>query len=278
MAFLAFAVLLLSLICPAISFAAGNISVAGWQGAQNSGGQFSVSISGISEGSVRFITNNCTVSPSSGPCSGQYSVRVGNAGKYSIAAVIKDTEGKEYSISCDGTAGKADQDPIYIKGWGDTKDYYNHFDIQVLGGSTDGKITFETDGCSVSPASGTRTTIYRVTVTRVGAYSLKACMEGNSNYNPTYTVKQAGTAKKASQPPIVISGWNDSAAYGDSFTVSVSGGSTSEPLVIDATGCELTQLEGSSYEVSITQAGPYTLSASRAGNYGYYGVSAYACG
>ncbi len=272
--------LLLSLVIrPDASLAAAkDIGISGWQGAQNSGSSFNVKVAGVSSGTVRFIASNCTVSPASGSCSDTFKVRVGNAGKYTISAVIQSSDGQEYSISCNGIAGKADQAPLYIKGWGDTRDYYSHFDIQVLGGSTDGTITFETDGCSVSPASGARTTLFRVTITRVGGYSLQARMEGNANYNPVYSVRQGGTAAKASQPPIKVEGWKEISTYGDVFTVSISGGSTKEQLLVEATGCTLTKLEGSEYEVSIDRAGPYTLSASRAGNYGYSGVSTYVSG
>ena len=273
------AVILGILTQPGTSQAAKNeIGISGWQGAQNSGSTFSVSVTGIDSGTVQFIASNCSVSPSNGSCSDSFKVRVGNAGKYTISAVIRASDGQEYSISCSGIAGKADQAPLRIKGWGDTRDYYSHFDIQVLGGSTDGTITFETDGCSVSPASGTRATLFRVTITRVGGYSLQARMEGDANYNPVYSVRQGGTAAKATQPPIEIKGWKETSTYGDVFTVSIAGGSTKEQLLVEASGCTVTKLDGSEYEISIDRAGPYTLSASRAGNYGYSAVSTYVSG
>ncbi len=257
--------------------ASGSIRVDGWQGARNCGDTFAIRVTGQSGAPVRFITSNCTVEPSTGSVGDSFTVRVGRAGTYAMTAVAT-AAGGELSAALTGSAGKADQAPLTINGWGAERNYYQSFDIQVLGGTTNGTISFETDGCTVSPAVGTRQTLFTVTVTRTGAYALTAVMTGDANYAEAYSAQQSGMANKAAQHAIEISGWESEARYGDVFSVSITGGSTNEATTIAAAGCTVTRVRGYEYEVKIDAVGPYSLTASRAGNYGYTATTASVCG
>jgi len=248
-------------------------SIVSWQGAKNCGDSFCVTLKGVEEGqSVRFAATNCTVFPQNGTADDTYTVTITGAGAYSLTA-ITDGEADSLRDTCNGVAGKADQLPLAVSGWGGAKDYYKSFEINVSGGSTDGAITFVADGCTVSPSTGNSATTFIVTVTRVGSYELTAVMDGNSDYNSAYSACLSGCSSKADQSEIHIENWVSEAACNDTFNVTIYGGSTSEALTIEPLGCTIEQLSSTEYEVQITTVGPYALTASRAGNYGYFTTS-----
>ncbi len=252
------------------------LKIESWQGAKNCGESFPVTISGGStNGGVTFTATNCTVSPPHGTTSDVFTVKVNNAGAYALTATMSGNDSfSAVSDTRSGMAGKANQAPLVITGWGSAKDYYYTFPINVSGGSTNGAVSFEADGCYVTPATGAVGDYFNVTVTRVGSYSLKAILSGSGNYLPAQSVMQSGVARKSKQSAIVIEDWEEDASYGESFVVSIFGGSTTEPLVITPIGCEAAKVGASEYEITPDSASPYSLTASRAGNYGYYDVSA----
>lgn len=255
------------------------LAILSWQGAKNCGDSFPVTLGGGSgAGSVRFEAANCSVFPLSGDADDLFTVTVTGAGAYSLTAILSETINDELRDTKTGVAGKADQAPLSIGGWGGAKDYYRTFDIQVLGGTTGGEVSFLADGCTVSPAVGTAGTTFTVTVTRVGSYELTAVMKGDRNYNDAYSARQSGCSSKSEQAPMHIENWLSGASCNDAFTVKVYGGSTREALVIEPIGCEVTQLSSDEYEVRVTAVGPYAITATRAGNYGYYEASASASG
>lgn len=256
------------------------LAVSGWQGAKNYLDSFPITIGGgFSGGEIRFLTNNCKVTPSTGTVNDTFTVTVTGAGAYSMTAVMAgDASHQEISESCSGMAGKADQAPLSVTGWGSTRDYYRTFTIQVTGGTTKGTIRFQADGCNVSPATGNVNSVFTVTVTRVGAYSLTAIMDGNANFSDACSAQYTGMSGKADQASIMIEGFVSNSYYGDSFPVKIAGGSTSEALTIAANGCEVVKDSGNNYTVTVTAIGPYSITASRAGNYGYNTESASACG
>ena len=257
---------------------ANALSIVSWQGAKNCGESFEVTLKGVSESEpVQFSATNCTVFPQNGTGADSYTVTVTGSGTYSLTAtssgvsdLCRDTR--------TGVAGRADQMPLNISGWGGGNDYYDHFKIQVAGGSTNGAISFQTDGCTVSPAVGTPDTEFEVTVTRVGAYELTAMMDGDDNYNSAYSARLSGCSSKSNQSPIQIEGWVEDAKSGESFTARIHGGSTSEALTLSASGCSFTKVSSDEYEFTVDTVGPYAVTATRAGNYGYNGVSASANG
>ncbi len=249
-------------------------SIVSWQGAKNCGDSFSVTLKGVEEGqSVRFAATNCTVFPQNGTADDIYTVTITGAGAYSLTAITDGETSESMRDTRNGVAGKADQLPLAVSGWGGAKDYYHSFDISVYGGSTGGAVSFETDGCTVSPSAGTSTTTFTVTVTRVGSYELTAVMDGNDDYNSAYSACMSGCSCKAEQAEIHIDDWVGQAACNDTFNVKIYGGSTNEALSIEPLGCTVEQLSSSEYEVQVTTVGPYALTASRAGNYGYYTAS-----
>ena len=251
-----------------------------WQGAKNYSESFPIKVKGGStSGQIRFLCGNCTVSPATGTKNDTYTVTVTGSGTYSLTAIMAgDSRYAEVSDSKRGVGGKADQAPLFIEGWGTAKSYYRTFPIKVTGGTLRSTVTFETDGCSVSPATGPVGSQFTVTVTRVGAYTLTALMDGDEDYNKAYSAQQSGVACKSSQSPIVIAGWKENARYGDTFTLDISGGLSSEVLRVKGEGCAVTHIGGRAYEVAVNTVGPYSVTASRAGNYGYYPVSAYVSG
>ncbi len=252
------------------------LAIVSWQGAKNCGESFPVTLEGgAGDGTIRFSTTNCSIFPLTGAPGDTFTVTVTNAGAYSLTAVLESVSSTDgLSDTKTGIAGRIDQAPLTVSGWGGAKDYYHSFDIQVLGGSTGGEISFETDGCSVSPAIGTAGTTFTVTVTRVGSYELTAVMAGNGNFNSAYSARLSGCSGKSEQTPIQIENWIEDAKCCDTFRIRVSGGSTSEALAIESLGCTVTKVSSSEYEVCITSVGPYAVTASRAGNYGYYTASA----
>lgn len=250
------------------------LSIVSWQGAKNCGDSFSVTLKGVEEGqNVRFAATNCTVFPQTGTADDIYTVTVTGAGAYSLTAITDGATAENMRDTCNGVAGKANQLPLTVSGWGGAKDYYHSFNINVLGGSTGGAITFEADGCTVSPTTGTSATTFTVTVTRVGSYELTAIMDGDSDYNSAYSARLSGCSAKAEQSAIHIEDWVEEAVCNDTFNVRVYGGSTSEALTIEPLGCTIEQISTNEYEVHVTTVGPYALTASRAGNYGYYTTS-----
>ncbi len=261
---------------------ANALSIVSWQGAKNCGESFEVTLSGISETEeVQFQSSNCTVFPSTGTGADTYTITVTGAGAYSLTAMtdaITDSVSDLTRDTRSGVAGRADQMPLSISGWGGGDDYYDRFYIKVNGGNTNGAISFQTDGCTVSPAVGTPDTAFQVTVTRVGSYELTAIMDGNTNYNSAYSAKMSGCSSKSNQAPLHIEGWVEDAKSGESFTARIYGGTTSEALKLDVIGCSVTHLSSDQYQVTIDSVGPYALTATRAGNYGYNTVSASASG
>jgi len=103
-------------------------------------------------------------------------------------------------------------------------------------------------------------------------------MEGDKNHNTARSAQHSGVACRSDQSMIAIDGWQETARYGDTFTVEITGGLSSEPLVVRGLGCTVTKISGSSYEVAIESVGPCSLTASRSGNYGYNEASSYAAG
>lgn len=256
---------------------ANALAIQSWQGAMNCGESFELTLSGVSaDEPVSFSATNCTVFPQTGTGDGVYTVTVTGSGAYSATAVSQQTADRRDTRT--GVAGKADQMPLSVSGWGGGDDYYDRFNIRVSGGSTSGAITFQTDGCSVTPSVGDANTIFEVTVERVGAYELTAMMDGNSNYNSAYSARLSGCSSKSNQAPIHIDDWVEDASCGDTFVAHIYGGSTNEALVFTPLGCTLEKLSADKFQVTVDSVGPYALSATRAGNYGYFAVSASASG
>lgn len=250
------------------------ISIVSWQGAKNCGESFDISLSGVMETEpVSFSAANCTVSPQSGTGADRYTVTVTGSGAYSLTAE-KSGVSEFARDTRTGIAGRADQMPLSISGWGGGDDYYDRFPIRITGGSTNGAISFQTDGCTVSPEVGNADTTFEVTVTRVGAYTLTAKMDGDTNYNTAYSALLSGCSSKSNQSNIRIEGWVSDAKCGEPFVLRVYGGSTSEALSLSASNCTAVLLSGDQYEVTVDAVGPYALTATRAGNYGYNSVSA----
>lgn len=250
------------------------LSIQTWQGAKNYGDAFHVTIDGPDGAEVRLAGRNCSVSPHVGTVGQTFTVTIDGAGAYALTAASDSAK----SDTKKGFAGKADQAPLQVEGWRGARNYYHVFDISVSGGSTGGIVSFETKGCSVTPAEGTTESVYTVTVTSVGGYELTAMMAGNEHYATAYSMTRSGCANKANQAPIVIDDWVSDAYCGETFTIRVAGGSTSEPLVVEAIGCTVTKINSKTYEICVTSAGPYAVSATRAGNYGYHPSAASACG
>ncbi len=252
---------------------ANAIAIVSWQGAKNCGESFEMSLKGVLETEpVSFNTTNCTVFPATGTGADTYTVTVTGSGPYSLTAAKNGTSELARDTRT-GLAGRADQMPLSINGWGGGDDYYDHFKINVLGGSTNGAISFQTDGCTVTPAVGTAETEFEVTVTRVGGYSLTAMMDGNTNYNTAYSAILSGCSSKSAQSKIHIDDWVSDAKSGETFTLRIYGGSTSEALTLDTVNCTATPLSSNEYEVTVDAVGPYAITATRAGNYGYNSVS-----
>ena len=253
------------------------LSIAAWQGARNCGDSFDITLNGVAvDEPITFNTSNCTVAPKEGADSGAYTVTITGAGSYSATAISGSAENRRDTRT--GVAGRADQLPLNITSWGGGNDYYDRFKIQVSGGNTDGAITFQTDGCTVSPSVGNTSTLFEVTVTRVGSYELTAMMDGDTNYNVAYSARLSGCASKSNQAPIHIENWVEDAKSGESFTAQISGGSTSEVLSIVPIGCTVEKLSADEYQVTVDAVGPYAITATRAGNYGYFEASASASG
>ena len=253
---------------------ANALSIVSWQGAKNCGESFEVSLKGVAETEpVSFTANNCTVFPASGTGASTYTVTVTGSGVYSLTAAKSGTSDLARDTRT-GLAGRADQMPLSIIGWGGGDDYYDRFKIRITGGNTNGAISFQTDGCTVSPAVGTVDTEFEVTVTRVGAYELTAMMDGSTNYNSAFSARLSGCASKSTQSAIHIEDWVENAKSGDTFTLRIYGGSTSEAIMLSTVGCSYSQLSTDKYEVTVDAVGPYAITATRAGNYGYNSVSA----
>ena len=252
---------------------ANALAINSWQGAKNCGESFQVSLKGVLPTEpIQFDAQNCTVFPETGTGADLYTVTVAGSGAYSLTAkgsgssdLMRDTR--------TGVAGRAAQNALSVDGWGRGDNYYDHFKIRVSGGTTNGPISFQTDGCTISPAVGTVDTEFEVTVTRVGAYALTAIMDGNENYNSAYSALLSGCSSKSSQAPMNIDGWVDDAKSGETFTARIYGGSTSEGIVTNAVGCTVSKVSDEEYQITVDSVGPYALTASRAGNYGYSSVS-----
>ena len=253
---------------------ANALSILSWQGAKNCGESFDITLQGVSPTEpIAFTAENCTVFPLNGTGADTYTVTVTGAGPYSLTATSSGVSDLAKDIRS-GVAGRADQMPLSVSGWGGAKDYYDHFKIQVYGGNTNGAISFLADGCTVSPAVGTADTEFEVTVTRVGAYSLTAMMDGNSNYNSAYSAILSGCSSKSDQSAIRIEDWVSDAKSGEPFTLRITGGSTKEAMTVTSVGCTVNKLSNEEYEVTVDSVGPYALTATRPGNYGYNNVSA----
>ena len=253
---------------------ANALSIASWQGAKNCGESFQVTLKGVSETEpVQFSATNCTVFPQSGTGADIYTVTVTGSGAYSLTAASSGSSDLCRDTRT-GVAGRADQMPLNISGWGNGDDYYDRFKIRVDGGSSNGPISFQTDGCTVSPAVGTKDTEFEVTVTRVGAYELTAVMDGNDDYNSAYSARLSGCSGKSNQAPIHIENWVEDAKSGESFTARIYGGSTNETLSLSAIGCSFEKISSDEYQITIDAVGPYAVTATRSGNYGYNSVSA----
>ena len=249
------------------------ISIVAWQGAKNCGESFEVSLKGVSETEpISFSANNCTVFPQSGTGADKYIVTVTGSGPYSLTAAKNGVNDLARDTRT-GVAGRADQMPLSVNGWGGGEDYYDHFKIQVLGGSTSGAISFQADGCTISPAVGTAQTEFEVTVTRVGSYSLVAMMDGNENFNTAYSATLSGCSSKSNQASLRIEDWIGDAKTGETFTMHIRGGSTNETLTLSTVNCTAVKLSADEYEVTVDAVGPYAITATRAGNYGYNSVS-----
>ena len=252
---------------------AGDLAIKSWQGARNCGESFDVTLTGVSEDeSVSFSASNCTVFPQAGSGNGVYTVTITGSGAYSVTAVSESTLDRRDTRN--GVAGKADQLPLNVNGWGGGDDYYDRFNIRVSGGSTGGAITFQTDGCTVSPAVGDASTLFEVTVTRVGAYELTAVMDGDGNYNSAYSARLSGCSSKSDQAPVHIDDWVEDASCGDSFVAHIYGGSTNEALTFAPLGCSCEKISSDEYQITVDSVGPYALTVTRAGNYGYFAASA----
>lgn len=258
---------------------ANALSIVSWQGAKNCGDTFDVTLKGVEEGKpVTFSTTNCTIFPQTGTADGTYTITVTGSGAYSLTAMANGGNAEAMRDTRTGVAGKADQMPLSVSGWGGAQDYYDSFKISVQGGSTSGAVTFLTDGCTVSPEVGAPGTEFEVTVTRVGGYELTAVMDGSRDFNSVSSARMSGCSSKSNQSPIHIDGWVEESSCTDTFICKIYGGSTSEALTIEPMGCEVAKLSSDEYEIKVTSVGPYAITATRAGNYGYFTSSAFASG
>lgn len=253
---------------------ANAISIVSWQGAKNCGESFDVTLKGVTETEpITFTATNCTVFPLTGTGADTFTVTVTGSGAYSLTAA-KNGNTDLARDTRTGLAGRADQMPLSIVGWGDGDDYYDHFKIHITGGSTNGAISFQTDGCTVEPAVGTSQTEFEVTVSRVGSYSLTAMMDGNTNYNTVYSALLSGCSSKSNQSNIHIDDWVSDAKSGETFTIRIYGGSTGEAITLAPVNCTAIAISKEEYEVTVDAVGPYALTATRPGNYGYNSTSA----
>lgn len=254
--------------------AANALSIQSWQGAKNCGESFDITLQGVSPSEIiAFDMQNCTVFPLNGTGDGVYTVTITGSGPYSLTAQSSGVSDLARDTRT-GLAGRADQLPLSVSGWGGASDYYDHFKIRIFGGNTNGAISFQADGCTVSPAVGTVDTEYEVTVTRVGSYSLTALMDGNANYNSAYSALLSGCSSKSNQTPIRIENWVNDAKSGETFTLRITGGTTKEAMIVSSVGCTTNKLSNEEYEVTVDAVGPYAITATRPGNYGYNNISA----
>jgi hypothetical protein len=121
---------------------------------------------------------------------------------------------------------------------------------------------------SFSIASGPATILgSTVHITAAGTVTVRASQGGNGNYNAAADVDQSFEVAKADQA-IGFAALSDK-TYGDSaFTVSATGGGSGNAVTFNASGnCTSSGLNGST--ITITQAGPCTVTASQAGNGNY---------
>lgn len=106
-----------------------------------------------------------------------------------------------------------------------------------------------------------------VHITGAGNVTVRASQAGNGNYNPAPDVDQSFTVAAANQT-ITFAALADK-TYGDApFTVTATGGGSSNPVTFSASGnCTASGTNGST--ITLTGAGSCTVTASQAGNANY---------
>lgn len=110
--------------------------------------------------------------------------------------------------------------------------------------------------------------------TNQGTYTITITDEAGGNYDLTGVTANTATFSigKTAQAPLVIEGKPTAAIYGDTFTLTTSGGSSSSAVVWSVTGTAAT-VDAATGEVEITGVGEVTVTATNPGDQNYLPVS-----
>ncbi|MCH5163161.1 MAG: Ig-like domain-containing protein, partial [Clostridiales bacterium] len=171
------------------------------------------------------------------------------------------------------TVNKANQSPFTITDIPANITYEDKpFKLSAVGGSGDGAVTWEvTEGDKYVEVASDGT------VTIIGAcetVAITATKAGGDNYNDI-SDRIVFTVNKANQKPLSIVGMPGNVAYGDTLTLSASGGSSGLAVTWEVTGGEgIVELGKASGEFSIVGVGEnVTITATMAGGDNYNDVS-----
>ena len=142
----------------------------------------------------------------------------------------------------------------------------------------DGKVKLPTvtvkDGKTVLPEEEYTWACDVPSPTNQGTYTITITDAANGNYDLTGVTANTATFTigKTAQAPLVIEGKPTAAIYGDTFTLTTSGGSSSSAVVWSVTGTAAT-VDAATGEVEITGVGEVTVTATNPGDQNYLPVS-----
>lgn len=118
-----------------------------------------------------------------------------------------DYNGIEFTKIIDISVNKADQNVLSVDGVSDKTYGDASFDLSVLGGTTDGNVTYFSNNENVATIDGNT-----VSIVGVGEASISATMEGDDNFNPI--TSDAVTLHVAPATPAVIVDATEKVKYG----------------------------------------------------------------
>lgn len=235
------------------------------------GSTFTVSTSGGSgNGSISWVNNSTSVCSLSSTSVAIPTVTVLSAGTCTVTATkATDSNYLAASSTVNITIDRANQATLTATTTKSTVNFgaTSGISVSATGGSGAGSISYASNDSSVCTIASTGGA---VTVLSVGSCVINATKSGGTNYNDV-TASVTITVLKIAQSAVTVTPNSATAIFNDglSYSVSASGGSTSNAFVYSSNSASICTVDSSTGEITVLGAGICSISALRPADVNY---------